>query len=98
MPHLALPARVRDRLDPIVRDAGPVSWYSDLPGACSAAREAELMWLSPALYTRETLEELLSGAVRLQWLHVSLTGVEAFPLALLAQRGIRLTNGAGLRA
>src|SRR5262245_33853665 len=98
MLELALPARVREIIGPECAAVGHLHWYADLDSACASARGADAMWLSPALYDRARLDQMLDGAVRLRWLHVSLTGVEEFPLDVLAARGVQLTNGAGLRA
>jgi phosphoglycerate dehydrogenase-like enzyme len=98
MLDLALPARVREIIEPECAAVGHLHWYADFDGACASARVADAMWLSPALYDRARLDQMLDGAVRLRWLHVSLTGVEEFPLDVLAARGVQLTNGAGLRA
>jgi phosphoglycerate dehydrogenase-like enzyme len=60
----------------------------------SATAEAALRWgLDGAAF-----DELLARAPHLRWLHSPGAGVEGWPLAEIADRGITLTNAAGVYA
>jgi phosphoglycerate dehydrogenase-like enzyme len=49
-------------------------------------------------YAGRTLEELLEATPRLRWLHSWSAGVESLPVDTLRERGIVLTNAAGVYA
>eukprot|EP01037_Dinobryon_pediforme_P003583 gene3583-3629_t len=60
------------------------------------APEAEIGWFD--LRNIPAMAEAIGRATRLRWLNSIYAGVDAFPLDLLAARGITLTNGAGINA
>jgi phosphoglycerate dehydrogenase-like enzyme len=56
-------------------------------------REAEIL-----LVFLKCDRDLVEAAPRLQWIQAITAGVDGLPLDLIAQRGIRLTNGRGIHA
>ena len=73
-----------------------VRWYANKDEAFALAPTAEIGWFD--MYSKDDMAEVFTRAVQLKWLNSVYAGVEAFPLDLLAQRGVMLTNGAGINA
>ena len=73
-----------------------VRWYADKDEAFALAPTAEIGWFD--MYSKDDMAETITRAVQLKWLNSVYAGVEAFPLDLLSQRGVVLTNGAGINA
>lgn len=75
-------------------------WFETFDEMCALAPEAEIGWFD--LEMQGTMRESsLAGtqrASRMKWLNTIITGVEAYPLGLLRERGVVLTNGAGIGA
>ena len=71
-------------------------WYADKDEAFTLAPQAEIGWFD--MYSKEDMAETITRAVGLKWLNSIYAGVESFPLDLLEQRGVMLTNGAGINA
>ena len=71
-------------------------WYADKDEAFALAPTAEIGWFD--MYSKADMAETITRAVGLKWLNSVYAGVEAFPLDLLEQRGVMLTNGAGINA
>lgn len=94
-PIVLLPSRHRSRLG----DArcAPV-WYEDVDEAAAAADGIDAAWLS-GFAAADVVSRLLDrGGGRLRWVHYSSTGVEHMRLLEFRERGVMLTNGAGLYA
>jgi len=60
------------------------------------APQAEIGWFDS--FDLPSTHEAARRAVKLKWLNTLAAGVDPFPLELLRQRGVVLTNGAGLNA
>ena len=71
-------------------------WCADSDEVLAAAPEADIGWFDSV--DRNALPEVIGRAERLKWLSTAAAGVDPFPLDLLRQRGVVLTNGAGLHA
>ena len=71
-------------------------WYADKDEAFTLAPQAEIGWFD--MYSKEDMAETITRAVGLKWLNSIYAGVESFPLNLLEQRSVMLTNGAGINA
>lgn len=71
-------------------------WFGSTDELLAIAADAEIGWFDtydvPATY------EAARRAVKLKWLNTLAAGVDPFPLDLLRQNGVILTNGAGLNA
>lgn len=71
-------------------------WYASKEEAFALAPDAEIGWFD--MNSKADMAEVFGRATRLKWLNSVYAGVEAFPLELLAERGVILTNGAGINA
>lgn len=75
-------------------------WISDLEQLKAVMPEAEIAWLD-GLSGGSDHAAMIEGnrlAMGLKWLNTVRAGVEVLPLALFRQRGLVLTNGAGINA
>ena len=83
-----LDARLPDWLEP--------RYFESTQQLLELAPEAEIAWFDthdvPATY------EATRRAAKLKWLNTLAAGVDPFPLDLLRENGVTLTNGAGLNA
>ena len=71
-------------------------WYATKQEAFDLAPQAEIGWFD--FFRKDDMAQAIGAAGRMKWLNSVFAGVEAFPLGLLAQRGVVLTNGAGINA
>ncbi len=71
-------------------------WYASKEEAFALAPEAEIGWFD--MHSKDDMARVFTLATRLKWLNSVYAGVEAFPLEVLAERGVVLTNGAGINA
>lgn len=71
-------------------------WYETKEEALALAPDAEIGWFD--FYAREDVCAAIERAEKLKWLNSLFAGVEKFPLALMQERGVLLTNGAGINA
>lgn len=71
-------------------------WYTTKDEVFALAPEAEIGWFD--MYTKADVIRSVTLAERLRWLNTGYAGLDFFPLDLMAQRGVRLTNGAGINA
>ena len=83
-------------LEPRLPSWADVRWYADKDEAFALAPQAEIGWFD--MYSKDDMAETITRAAKLKWLNSVYAGVEAFPLDLLEQRGVMLTNGAGINA
>ena len=91
-----LNALLRPMLEPHLPDWVDVRWYASKDEAFALASEAEIGWFD--MHSKDDMAEVFRRADKLKWLNSIYAGVEAFPLDLLASRGVVLTNGAGINA
>ena len=73
-----------------------VRWYANKEEAFALAPSAEIGWFD--MHSKADMAQTIELATRLKWLNSVYAGVESFPLALLSERGVVLTNGAGINA
>lgn len=71
-------------------------WYASKDEVFALAPEAEIGWFD--MYTKADVIRSVTLAERLRWLNTGYAGLDFFPLDLMAARGVRLTNGAGINA
>ena len=64
--------------------------------AMALAPEAEIGWFD--MYDKGDMALTISRATRMKWLNSVYAGVDGMPLELLAERGVTVTNGAGISA
>ncbi len=73
-----------------------VRWFASPEELLDLAPQAEIGWFDS--YVDGVAEKAAQAAVNLRWLNTLAAGVEHLPLDLLHQRGVVLSNGAGLNA
>ncbi len=73
-----------------------VRWYANKDEALALADQAEIGWFD--MHSKHDMTAIFERATKLKWLNSVYAGVDSFPLDLLAQRGVVLTNGAGINA
>ncbi len=71
-------------------------WYSSVEELHALAPEAEIGWFD--LDAKEPMAEAVRRAEKLVWLNSIYAGLDFLPLELLQQRGVTITNGAGINA
>ncbi len=89
-------ALLRPMLEPRLPDWVEPRWYATKDEVFALAPEAEIGWFD--MYTKADVIEAVRLAERMRWLNTGYAGLDFFPLDLMAQRGVRLTNGAGINA
>ena len=91
---VVLPERARKHLDG--RLEGPeVAWYDDQDSCVAAIAGAEVLWLD---FRLTGIEQIIRAGTALRWVTTLAAGVESLPHRLLEERGLTVTNGAGLGA
>ena len=86
-----------DRLRKLVPSlqGAQVVWYSDDDSCLAALPGAEVFWVDFAV---KDISRAIEIGTDLRWLTTQGTGVDGWPLDLIEQRGLVLTNGAGVGA
>ena len=91
-----LNAMLRPMLEGRLPDWVEPRWFSSTDELYALAPEAEIGWFDtfdfPATY------EAARRGEKLKWLNTLAAGVDPFPLELLREKGVMLTNGAGTNA
>jgi phosphoglycerate dehydrogenase-like enzyme len=93
---IVLNALLKPLIEPHLPDWADVHWYTTKEEAFALAPGAEIGWFD--MHSKDDMARVFELATRLKWLNSIYAGVEAFPLDVLAQRGVVLTNGAGINA
>ena len=87
-------------LRPVLEDRLPdwvePRWFASSEELIALAPEAEIGWFDS--YDMPATYEAARRVQKLKWLNTLGAGVEIFPLDLLREKGVTLTNGAGLNA
>jgi phosphoglycerate dehydrogenase-like enzyme len=91
---LVLPQRVRKHLAQLPSNV-ETSWFTDTDSCVAAVVDAEVLWLD---FSVKSVERAIVAGTQLRWITTEATGVEGWPLSLLVERHLVLTNGAGLGA
>jgi phosphoglycerate dehydrogenase-like enzyme len=71
-------------------------WFATTEELFAIAGEAEIGWFD--LYKKEDMAEAALRAVNLKWLNSIYAGLDHMPLSVLHERGVTVTNGAGINA
>ena len=93
--RLLIPERFRPLVETNL-DGHEAAWYGDQESALGAVPRAEVLWLNT--WRSPEIEALLAAGEQLRWVFTHSAGVESYPLERFRERGIPLTNGAGLHA
>jgi len=91
-----LPALARPMIEPHLPTDLDVSWFATREQANAMAADAEIAWLD--MQRSRYAGEAAAQATHLKWLSTIFAGLDAFPLDLLRERGVTVTNGSGLNA
>ena len=87
-------------IKPLVQERLPewldARWFHSADELYELAPQAEIGWFDS--FELQSTYRAAGLATRLKWLNTLAAGVDPFPLDLLRQRGVVLTNGAGLNA
>jgi phosphoglycerate dehydrogenase-like enzyme len=87
---------IRPLLEGRLPDWLDVRWFSNSEELLALAPEAEIGWFDS--YDYPATYQAVRRAVKLRWLNTLAAGVDHFPLDLLRENGVIVTNGAGLNA
>lgn len=93
---LAISGLIRPMLEPRLPQGLDVRWFMTKEEAREAVAEAEIGWFD--MHDQQAMAETLRAATKLKWLNSIYAGLDFLPMDLLAERGITVTNGAGINA
>ncbi|WP_394727197.1 D-2-hydroxyacid dehydrogenase [Altererythrobacter sp. GH1-8] len=93
---LAISGLIRPLLEPRLPKDLDVRWFMTKEEALEAVAEAEIGWFD--MHEREAMAQTLRAATRLKWLNSIYAGLDFLPMDVLIERGITVTNGAGINA
>lgn len=91
-----LPAIARPLVESQLPADLDVAWWTTKAEAFALAPEAAIGWFD--MYEATDMVEVIRRAGALRWLSTLYAGVDWMPLPLLRERGVLLTNGAGIGA
>lgn len=91
-----LPALARPLVEPQLPPGLDVHWFTSAEEVRTMAADADIGWLDTN-NPKEWAANVAAGA-RLKWLSTIYAGLDALDTKLLAERGTRVTNGAGVNA
>lgn len=87
-------------LKPLLADRLPdwldVRWYASKAEALELAPLAEIGWFD--MHAKEDMVSAITAATRMKWLNSIIAGLDFLPADLLLDRGVTVTNGAGINA
>ena len=92
-----LPALARPLLEPRLPPQLEVAWFTKPAEANAGIADADIAWvdMQPSSLVAAAIH---ASGPRLKWVSTLYAGLDAFPLDLLRERGVTLTNGAGINA
>jgi phosphoglycerate dehydrogenase-like enzyme len=91
---LVLPERLKPIISPLPSDP-EIAWYTDLDSCVAAMPGAEIFWVHFGL---TDIDRAFKAGKDLKWVTSAATGVDGWPLDILRERKVVLTNGAGVGA
>ena len=92
-----LPAIARPMLEPRLPADLDVAWFASPDEANTMIVDADIAWIDMQP-TRLVAEAIGHAGPSLQWVSTLCAGLDAFPIADLAARGVTVTNGVGINA
>ena len=92
-----LPAIARPLLEARLPADMEVSWFTSPDEAKAMIANAEIAWVDMQP-TEQVAEAIRAAGPALKWVSTIYAGLDAFPLDLLRERGVMLTNGVGINA
>jgi phosphoglycerate dehydrogenase-like enzyme len=91
---VVLPERLRPVLSSLPSDP-EIAWYSDKDSCLAAMPGADVFWVHFGL---TDIDQVFKAGTDLKWVTSAATGVDGWPLDILKQRHVMLTNGSGVGA
>lgn len=92
-----LPAITRPLLEPHLPADMDVAWFARPEDANAMIADADIAWVDMQP-TRLVADAIGHAGPALKWVSTLYAGLDAFPIADLAARGVIVTNGAGINA
>ncbi len=92
-----LPTIARPLLEPHLPADLDVAWFAKPAEANAAIADADIAWVDMQP-TRLVADAIAAAGPALKWVSTLYAGLDAFPLDLLRERGVMVTNGAGINA
>ncbi|MFO6448524.1 D-2-hydroxyacid dehydrogenase [Erythrobacter sp. NE805] len=96
MTILAISGLIRPMLEPRLPQGLDVRWFMTHEEALAAVADAEIGWFD--MNDKAAMAETLVAAKKLKWLNSIYAGLDFLPMDVLIERGITVTNGAGINA
>lgn len=96
MTTAVLSALIRPLVEPRLPEWVEPKWFMSKEEALDLAPQAEIGWFD--FTQKDPMVEVISAATKLKWLNSIYAGLDFLPLDLLAERGVTVTNGAGINA
>ncbi|MEM6266702.1 MAG: D-2-hydroxyacid dehydrogenase [Pseudomonadota bacterium] len=96
MTILAISGLIRPLLEPRLPDSVDVRWFMTHDEALEAVKDAEIGWFDSN--NPQDMVKTLRAATKLKWLNSIYAGLDFLPMDVLIERGITVTNGAGINA
>lgn len=92
----AISGLIRPMLEHRLPPGLDVRWFMSHEEAMEAVAYAEIGWFD--MNDKEAMAETLRAAKKLKWLNSIYAGLDFLPMDVLIERGITVTNGAGINA
>lgn len=96
MTKALLSGLIRGMIEPHLPDWVEPMWFTTIDEAKALAPDAEIVWCD--LHDKVAMVEIITAATNAKWLNSIYAGVDGMPLDVLKERGVTLTNGAGINA
>ncbi len=96
MTIVAISGLIRPLLEPQLPDDLDVRWFLTHEEAMEAVPDAEIGWFD--MNDQQAMAATLEAATSLKWLNSIYAGLDFLPMDVLIERGITVTNGAGINA
>jgi phosphoglycerate dehydrogenase-like enzyme len=96
MTILAISGLIRPMLESRLPEGLDVRWFMTREEALEAVAEAEIGWFD--MTDQQAMADTLRAATRLKWLNSIYAGLDFLPMDVLIERGVTVTNGAGINA
>lgn len=96
MPTAVMSVMVRPLVEPHLPPEIEPRWFATREEALELAPLAEIGWFD--MYAQDDMAEAVRRATKLKWLNSIYAGLDFLPLDVLIERGITVTNGAGINA
>lgn len=96
MTTAVISALIRPLIEAQLPEGVDARWFTTKEEAMALAPLAEIGWFD--MYDKADMAAAITAATQMKWLNSIYAGVDGMPLALLKERGVQVTNGAGINA